>query len=548
MRISFKKAAVVFGAATLLCSAGSMMPAYASPGQTVTSAAQMLATNSGANVADTLVKQLIGDSTEYSGVKFTGKTSAIGTFSGFTNLGIPSGVVLSTGLVSDQPDPDDSNWDLVEGMINTLDTASAVPGPNKADKTSYSYETSSGPSAGDADLDKIFADAKVVDSKGNAITTQDAISLEFDFVATGNMVQFTYIFASDEYEEYVGQRFNDIFALLVNGENCALTAGGDVVSINNVNKSKNSSEYVSNPVGSNNVDTGFDGMTVPMTCRAEVNQGKTNHIKFVVADAADPLVDSGVFIKEGSFITDIPDAIDDSLEAAAGKASTLDVLGNDTGSKLVLTAIVDKPTNGTAAIQDNKVVYTPKANFSGTDTFTYTITGVAQATDTAVANVTILPSAVDDAVTTAMKTAVEVKVLDNDSGTGLYVSSADTPKNGTVQVNSPAAPSASASPSASTSPSASAAPATVKGTSITYTPKDGFNGTDTFTYTITDANGKSAKATVTVTVPAPAAKSISVTTGGTIGGSAPSTLLLVVMVLAIIAGITAGIFAVKARR
>ena len=45
--------------------------------------------------------------------------------------------------------------------------------------------------------------------------------------------------------------------------------------------------------------------------------------------------------------------------------------------------------------------------------------------------------------------------------------------------------------------------ATASGTSITYLPNAGFNGTDTFTYTATNTSGTSAPATVTVTVSAP---------------------------------------------
>ena len=37
------------------------------------------------------------------------------------------------------------------------------------------------------------------------------------------------------------------------------------------------------------------------------------------------------------------------------------------------------------------------------------------------------------------------------------------------------------------------------GTGVTYTPKSGFVGTETFTYTITDTNSKTATATVTIT-------------------------------------------------
>ena len=49
-------------------------------------------------------------------------------------------------------------------------------------------------------------------------TTFDAAILSFTLtpLASGNL-SFTYVFASEEYPEYVGSQFNDAFRLLVNG-------------------------------------------------------------------------------------------------------------------------------------------------------------------------------------------------------------------------------------------------------------------------------------------------------------------------------------------
>jgi hypothetical protein len=56
---------------------------------------------------------------------------------------------------------------------------------------------------------------------------------------------------------------------------------------------------------------------------------------------------------------------------------------------------------------------------------------------------------------------------------------------------------------------------TCDGTSCTYTPADGFTGTDSFTYTLTDAAGSTSTATVTIRVPAPVAPAD--------GGQSPSS-------------------------
>ena len=83
------------------------------------------------------------------------------------------------------------------------------------------------------------------------------------------------------------------------------------------------------------------------------------------------------------------------------------MLANDTdpdpGDTRTITAVTP-PANGTVAITGGGtgVIYTPNANFAGTDTFTYTITDAAGLTDTATVTVTVTnvdndaPVAVDD--------------------------------------------------------------------------------------------------------------------------------------------------------
>ena len=87
------------------------------------------------------------------------------------------------------------------------------------------------------------------------------------------------------------------------------------------------------------------------------------------------------------------------------------------------------------------------------------------------------PVAVDDSANTDEDTAVEIAVLSNDSDPDndpLSITETTTPENGTVVINE-------------------------NGT-ITYTPNENFNGTDSFEYTITDGNGGFDSAIVTVTV------------------------------------------------
>ena len=82
--------------------------------------------------------------------------------------------------------------------------------------------------------------------------------------------------------------------------------------------------------------------------------------------------------------------------------------------------------------------------------------------------------ATDDASSTIANTPVTGNVISNDSGREITVTEYSQPINGVVVVNPVG--------------------------SYTYTPNNGFVGTDSFTYTITDEYGETRTATVTITV------------------------------------------------
>ncbi|MGF1522503.1 MAG: Ig-like domain-containing protein [Leptolyngbyaceae cyanobacterium] len=182
---------------------------------------------------------------------------------------------------------------------------------------------------------------------------------------------------------------------------------------------------------------------------------------------------------------DAPVAADDSATTLANEAVTVDVLGNDTdadGDALSVES-VGEAANGTVVINDDgTVTYTPNADFSGDDSFTYVVTD-GGLTDTATVAVTVetvdvpdAPVAADDTATTLANEAVTVDVLGNDTdadGDALSVESVGEATNGTVVIND-------------------------DGT-VTYTPAADFAGTDSFTYTVTDG-GLTDTATVSVTV------------------------------------------------
>ncbi|WP_309242985.1 Ig-like domain-containing protein [Hyalangium versicolor] len=185
-----------------------------------------------------------------------------------------------------------------------------------------------------------------------------------------------------------------------------------------------------------------------------------------------------------------PDAVDDTFTVAKNSGATvLNVLVNDTsapdtGETLTVVAVT-QPANGTATLSGGEVSFTPATDFTGTTTFTYTISDGKGGTDTATVTVIVSdtqnhpPDAVDDTFTVAQNSGATVlNVLANDTfapdvGETLTVTAVTQPANGTV---------------------------TLTGGVVSFTPATGFTGTTTFTYTISDGNGGTDTATVTVTV------------------------------------------------
>ncbi|HRW20982.1 MAG TPA: choice-of-anchor L domain-containing protein, partial [Bacteroidales bacterium] len=182
--------------------------------------------------------------------------------------------------------------DFEEGIVMSTGNAQQVVGPN--DNTSESGNMGA---PGDSDLNDVIGGQ-----------THDAAVLEFDFIPSTDHVEFQYVFASEEYEEYVGSAFNDVFAFFISGgpegynnQNIALIPGTTTpVSINNVNQNINSDYYINNNGG---LYLQFDGLTVTLTAEADVTPCETYHMKLAIADVSDRILDSGVFLKAGSFVS-----------------------------------------------------------------------------------------------------------------------------------------------------------------------------------------------------------------------------------------------------
>jgi len=220
-----------------------------------------------------LATTLVGAGVTISGTPtLQGDPSQAGTFSNAPALvGFNSGIILSSGKVSD--------------------AASTYAGEDLPD-TSLA-------SAGYAPLSALI----------NGQETNDASVLQFSFVPTTATIYFSYVFASAEYPNFVGQ-YNDPMGLFVNGtglgNNVAIlpTVPPVAVTINNVNTGANPAFF--NKYNSDGDALPFGGETKVLTATATVTPGQVNTITLAIADALDDELDSAVFIQANSLTTTPP--------------------------------------------------------------------------------------------------------------------------------------------------------------------------------------------------------------------------------------------------
>lgn len=242
----------------------------------------------------------MGEGVVISNVTFSGDLNQIGSFdAAASNIAIASGMIMATG------------------------DADCAIGPNNAGGFSLGGGNFG---AGDADLTQL-----------STFDTNDAAILEFDFVPSGDSVVFNYIFASEEYNEYVCGSVNDAFGFFLSGPglmgpyannavNLATIPNPTIddafipVTINSVNNGSvgtngtisncvqvsaqwnlNTEYYVDNANNSDPASTQFDGFTITLVASAAVQCGQTYHIKIAIADAGDTAFDSAVFLEGGSF-------------------------------------------------------------------------------------------------------------------------------------------------------------------------------------------------------------------------------------------------------
>lgn len=233
-----------------------------------------------------LVQHIVGSSVVTSNVTYKGAELSKGIFNGFSNIGMESGIILSSGK------------------------AASSQGPNNNSSMSTIMNTS-----GDNDLQMIA---------GNV--SGDASVLEFDFIPADSTLSLKLVLGSEEYPEYVNSQFIDEMGVFLSGPsitgpyssppdfpggsiNIALIPSLNLrISMNNINNGTNNngpcencSYYVNNNSGEY---IQYDGFTtvIPIGMTSLI-PGSTYHLKLAISDIGDKSYDSGLFIEAGSLIS-----------------------------------------------------------------------------------------------------------------------------------------------------------------------------------------------------------------------------------------------------
>ena len=265
------------------------------------------------NVANQLAQKLVGF-----GVNVTNATLDCGSANNdginhgsglFTvtssNLGIDSGIVLTSGVAASTP------------SLNGVNGLTGLP----SNVTNL---------AGDPDLTTLVGGL-----------TRDKCILEFDFTTLGDTVSFDYVFGSSEYTSFTCTNYNDVFGFFISGpgivgpysngsKNIALVPGttscpvaistiycpnspgccnttsycfGNTAGCTTLNATNNTCQYF--VCNANGTTIRYPGFTTVLTAVSPVIPCSTYHLKLAIADKQDNILDSGVFLKAGSLKSNI---------------------------------------------------------------------------------------------------------------------------------------------------------------------------------------------------------------------------------------------------
>jgi outer membrane protein OmpA-like peptidoglycan-associated protein len=210
-----------------------------------------------------------------------------------------------------------SRLGMKKGLLMTTGGITGLCGKNtKPNMSNYTHRTAD-PNYRAVGAQQTVTSPDLEKYLGNNAKTFDAVVIEMDIVPTADSLSFNYVFGSEEYDEFVGSTYNDVFAFFISGKgvegqvNLAVVPNtNDPVSVNSINngggagynnRPSHPTYYVSNIDG--NLGIEYDGMTKLMEIKKAVTPYETYHLKLAIADVGDNAYDSGVLIEGHSIVS-----------------------------------------------------------------------------------------------------------------------------------------------------------------------------------------------------------------------------------------------------
>lgn len=284
----------------------------------------------------------LGDGVELTGVTHQGNTRAIGYFSnGMDDINLDRGIMMSTGFSED----------------------AAVP--------NQFFFPSSGATSG----------FSVSDPQLEGITStvlEDQNIYEISFIPISDTLRFRYVFASEEYPEFVCSEFNDVFGFFIDGPRPA-SQGGGFYNWENIARVPDPADPAGNtflniPVTINTVNNGIQpgGNTAPVCdlsydmyfnsvgngdlpvyngyldvfiAEAVVIPCQEYTIKLGIGDGGDNIYDSAVFLEAKSFGTPSLNLVVETESLDGGVAEGCDPATLTFNSPITISANLDLDFN-----------------------------------------------------------------------------------------------------------------------------------------------------------------------------------------------------------
>ncbi len=234
-------------------------------------------------------------------------------------------------------------------------------------------------------------------------STFDASILEIDFIPDEDVdfITMEFVFSSDEYPEFVGSIYNDVFGVWIDGEVVPLSAGNGEITINNLNESGGPNLFNINT--QDQFNTEMDGFTISLSVIIPVTAEEVNSLRIGIADVGDSSFDSNVLIAADSVQGTIL-ANDDDVLLRPGDSKIVDVVANDvnmTSGTISITHINDvavSPGDSVALTTGQVITLNADGTLSmvGNDVsedvaFTYEIASTTGETAVGIVNIDTVP-------------------------------------------------------------------------------------------------------------------------------------------------------------